>query len=127
VVVRPAFALLMLIAVAGCSSGHRPSARPSRPLVIPTPSPSPTGKPRPARPGTECGQVTTVTGGQARVQVVRGRTTCVEAMRVFEKYNDPDTPAEGTAGLVVIDHWTCETRGGITTCTSKAATIRTHP
>ncbi|MCO6003788.1 hypothetical protein NE236_02240 [Actinoallomurus purpureus] len=126
-VVRPAFILLLLIAVAGCSSEHHPQARPSQSLVIPTPTPSPTGKPKPARAGTECGQVTTVTGRHARVQVVRGRTTCVEAMRIFEKYNDPDTPAEGTAGLVVIDHWTCGTRGTATTCTSVAATIRTRP
>lgn len=68
-----------------------------------------------------------MTGTHVRVQVVRGRTTCVEAMRVFEKYNDPDTPAEGTAGLVVIGHWTCETRGAITTCVSRTATIRTRP
>ena len=95
--------------------------------MIPTLSPSPTGKPRVVRAGTECGQVTTVTGGRARIQVVRGRTTCVEAMQVFEKYNDPGTPAEGTAGLVVIGHWTCATRGAITTCTSKTATIRTRP
>jgi hypothetical protein len=127
VVVRPAFALFLVIAVAGCSSEHRPQARPSRPLVIPTPSPSPTGRPRPALPGTECGQVTTVTGGHARVQVVRGRTTCAEATRIFERYNDPGTPAEGLAGLVVIDDWTCGTRGTITTCTSRTATIRTRP
>ncbi|MFL6054781.1 MAG: hypothetical protein ACJ72W_17950 [Actinoallomurus sp.] len=126
-VVRAAFALLTLIAVAGCSSEHHPQARPSLSLVIPTPTPSPTGRPRLARPGEECGQVTTVTGGHARVQVVRGRTTCVEAMQVFQKYNDPDTPAEGTAGLVVIGHWTCGTQRTVTTCTSRVATIRTRP
>ncbi|MCO5995153.1 hypothetical protein [Actinoallomurus rhizosphaericola] len=126
-VVRPAFVLLALIAAAGCASQRHPQARPSASLVIPTPSPSPTGRPHLARPGAECGQVTTVTGGRATVQVVRGRTTCVEAIRVFEKYNDPDTPAEGTAGLVVIGHWTCGTKGTITTCASKIATIRTHP
>jgi hypothetical protein len=120
--------LLMVLALAGCAAGEHPKQRPSGPtLVIPKPSPSPTGRPRPARPGTVCGQVTTVSGSQARVVVVRGRTTCAEALRVFRKYNDPATPAEGTAGLAVIDHWTCETRGTITTCTLKTARIETHP
>lgn len=126
VVVRPAFALLMLVAVAGCSGEGHAQARPSRPLVIPTPSSSPTGTPRPARPGTVCGKITTITGARARVVVVRGRPTCAEAMRVFQKYNDPGTPAEGTAGLVVIDHWTCETRRTVTTCTGRLGAIRTQ-
>lgn len=126
-VVRPAFALLVLVAVAGCSGAGHAQARPSRPLVIPTPSSSPTGTPRPARPGTVCGPITTITGARARVVVVRGRPTCAEAMRIFQKYNDPDTPAEGAAGLVVIDGWTCETRRTTTTCVSRSAAIRSTP
>lgn len=117
---------MMLIAVAGCSGDAHPQVRPSRPLAIPTPSPSLTGSPRPARPGSVCGQVTTISGARARVIVVRGRTTCAEAMQIMEKYHDPDTPAEGVAGLVVIGHWTCETRRTITTCTSQRATIRSR-
>ncbi len=126
-VVRPAFALLVLVAVAGCSGAGHAQARPSRPLVIPTPSSSPTGTPRPARPGTVCGPITTITGARARVVVVHGRPTCAEAMRIFQKYNDPDTQAEGTAALVVIDRWTCETRRTVQTCTGRRGTIRTQP
>jgi hypothetical protein len=125
VLVRRGLALLTLLALAGCSSGTHPGHRSSgAPLVIP--KPSPTGKPRPARPGTVCGQITTVTGAHARVVVVRGVTTCAEALRVLGKYNDPATPAEGTAGLAVIDHWTCETRRAVTTCVKKAVTIESR-
>jgi hypothetical protein len=70
--------------------------------------------------------VITVAGAPATVIVVKGRTTCAEAMKVFEKYNDPSTPAEGSAGLAVIGHWTCETRHTATTCTSRTATIQTR-
>jgi hypothetical protein len=80
-----------------------------------------------ARPGSVCGQITTISGARARVVAVRGRTTCAEAMRVFQKYNDPATQAEGSAALAVIGHWTCETRRAISTCTSKTAAIRTRP
>jgi len=115
----------MLLALAGCSSGGHPRQRPSGPpLVIPKPSATPTGRPRPARAGAVCGRVTTVGGAPARVVVVRGRTTCAEALRVFREYNDPATPAEGTAGLAVIDHWTCETRGTVTSCTLRGTLIQ---
>jgi hypothetical protein len=127
VVVRRGVILLTLIAVSGCGGGGKPAAsKPSQPLIIPTPTPTPTGRPHPARPGTVCGEVKTVTGARARVSVVRGRVTCDETMRVFEKYNDPATPAEGTAGLAVIGHWTCETRGTITRCTLKGTTIQSR-
>jgi hypothetical protein len=117
--------VVVLLAAAGCSGGGHPQPpAPHQSLVIPAPSQSPTGRPRPARPGSVCGQVTTVAGAQARVIVVKGRTTCAEAMRVFDKYNDPATPAEGTAGLAVIGHWTCETRHTATTCTSRTTTIQ---
>lgn len=122
--VRRGSVLLLLVALAGCSGGtHRQAHSSGPPLVIPQPSHSPTGRPRPARPGTVCGRINTVTGAQARVIVVRGRTTCAEALRIFRKYNDPATPAEGTAGLVVIDHWTCETQRGVSRCTSRATVI----
>lgn len=117
----------MLLAVAGCSGKGQAQARPNRPLVIPTPSSSPTGSPRPARPGTVCGPIATITGARARVVVVRGRPTCAEAMRVFQTYNDPGTPAEGAAGLVVIDRWTCATRRTVQTCTGRLGKIRTQP
>lgn len=117
-----------MLALAGCSAGGQPKQRPSGPpLVIPEPPASPTGKPRPARAGTVCGQITTVSGSPARVVVVRGHPTCAQALRVFRKYNDPATPAEGTAGLAVIDHWTCGTRRTVTTCTLRAAVIQTRP
>jgi hypothetical protein len=119
----------MLLAVAGCSAGgtakqQRPSGPP---LVIPKPSPSSTGRPRPVGAGAFCGRVTTVTGSPARVVVVKGRTTCAEALRVFGKYFDPATPAEGSAGLAVVDHWTCETRLRTTTCTLRATSIQARP
>jgi hypothetical protein len=116
----------MLLALAGCSAGGHPKQqRPSGPpLVIPKPSPSATGRPRPVGAGAVCGRVTTVTGSPARVVVVKGRTTCAEALRVFRKYYDPATPAEGSAGLAVIDHWTCETRLTVSTCTLKVTTIQ---
>lgn len=115
----------MMLALAGCGAGGHPRQRPSGPpLVIPKPSASPTGKPRPAHPGAVCGQVTTVSGAPARVVVIRGRTTCAEALRIFRKYNDPATPAEGTAGLAVIDHWTCETRRTVITCVLKGTLIQ---
>lgn len=118
--------LLALLAVAGCSAGGHPNRQsPSGPpLVIPKPSHPPAGRPRPAGPGTACGQVTTVVGAQARVMVVRGRTTCATALRVFRKYYDPATPAEGSAGLAVVDHWTCASRLKISTCTLKATEIQ---
>lgn len=118
--------LLMLLATAGCGGGDHDgrSAGTNPALVIPTPSPSPTGRPRLARPGAACGRTTMVNGARAVVTVVKGRLTCAEAMQIFQKYNDPATPAEGTAGLVVIGHWTCETRGAAATCVSKSATIR---
>lgn len=117
---------MALLALTGCSSGgptrqQKPSGPP---LVIPKPSAAPTGRPRPVGAGTVCGRVTTVTGAPARVVVVRGRTTCAEALRVFRKYSDPATPAEGTAGLAVIDRWTCESRLKVSTCTLRATTIQ---
>lgn len=125
-VVRHGLALLTVLALAGCSAGGNAKQQgPSGPpLVIPKPSPSSTGRPRPAGAGAACGRVTTVTGAPARVVVAKGRTTCAEALRVFRKYYDPATPAEGSAGLAVIDHWTCETRLKISTCTLKATRIQ---
>jgi hypothetical protein len=116
----------MLLALAGCSAGGKAEQqRPSGPpLVIPKTSPSSTARPRPVGAGASCGRVTTVTGAPARVVVTQGRTTCAEALRVFHKYFDPATPAEGSAGLAVVDHWTCETRLKITTCTLKATRIQ---
>lgn len=121
---------ILALAMGGCSADAPPrrTQRPSGPpLAIPKPSASPVGRPRPAGPGTVCGQITTVNGSPARVIVVRGRTTCAMALRVFRKYNDPATPAEGTAGLAVIDHWTCETRRTVTACTLRATEIQTRP
>lgn len=118
----------MLFALAGCGTSQHPRQQASRsPLRIPTPSPSSTARPRLVRAGTVCGHVTTVSGGTARVRVARGRTTCAEALRVLTRYNDPTTPAEGVAGLAVIDHWTCETRGPVTTCTRRATVIQARP
>jgi hypothetical protein len=116
----------MLLAVAGCSAGgNTKQQRPSGPpLVIPKPSPSSTGRPRPVGAGAFCGRVTTVSGSPARVVVARGRTTCAEALRVFHKYYDPATPAEGSAGLVVIDHWTCSSHLRVSTCTLRVTTIQ---
>ena len=45
-------------------------------------------------------------------------------MRVFGKYYDPTTPAEGSAGLAVIDHWTCSAHLKVATCTLRATTIQ---
>lgn len=128
-VVRHAVALLAILAVAGCSAGGQPRRQHASgpPLVIPKPSHSPTGRPRPAGPGTACGPVTTVIGTQARVVVVKGRTTCATALRVFHQYYDPATPAEGSAGLAVIDHWTCESRLKISTCTLRTTEIQARP
>jgi hypothetical protein len=116
---------MMLLAAAGCGSGAHATRQPppTQPLTIPRPPGSP-ARTRPARPGTVCGHVATLTRAPATVIVVKGRTTCAEALRVFRKYFDPGTPAEGTAGLVVIDRWTCETRRTVTACVSSAATIR---
>ncbi|MCW2861457.1 MAG: hypothetical protein JWP48_3165 [Actinoallomurus sp.] len=126
-VVRRGLALpLTLLALAGCSAGGHPGSQRASgpPLVVPEPSHSPAGRPPPARPGTVCGQVTTLAGTTARVVVVKGRTTCATALRVFHTYYDPSTPAEGGAGLAVVDHWTCETRRTVTTCVLKATTIQ---
>jgi hypothetical protein len=123
VVVRRGWILLTLLALTACSKSQPQRQRPDGPPLS-IPKPSPTGKPRPARPGTDCGPVTTVSGGQARVVVVKGRVTCPEALRVMEKYFEPTTPAEGAAQLAVVDHWTCQTQRGRTTCTLKAATIQ---
>ena len=126
-VARRGLILLSALALAGCSSGTHAEKRPSGPpLVIPRPSASPTGRPTPARPGTVCGQVTAVTGAPARVIVVRGRTTCAEALRIMRKYHDPGTPAEGTAGLIVIDHWNCGTRRTVTTCALRGTLIQSR-
>jgi hypothetical protein len=115
----------MLLSLAGCGGGaHQAPRTPARSLVIPPPSPSNTGRPRLARAGTVCGRVTTVRGGHARVIIARGVTTCAEAMQVMEKYSDPNTPAEGTAGLAVIGRWTCETRTVTTTCTYRRTAIQ---
>jgi hypothetical protein len=115
---------MMLLAAAGCGGAHAtPQPSPAQTLAIPRPSDSP-AQTRPARPGTVCGHVATLTRAPARVIVVKGRTTCAEALRVFREYFDPGTPAEGTAGLVVIGHWTCETRRTVTACVSRTATIR---
>lgn len=122
---RRAFIAMTLLAAAGCGGGHTArQAPPTNALVIPRPANSPTGRPRPAPPGTVCGHVTTLTQATARVIVVRGRTTCAEALQVFRKYFDPETPAEGAAGLVVIGQWTCGTRGTVTSCTVRATTIQ---
>lgn len=120
-------AVLTLVALAGCSAGGHSGKRrqPSGPpLVIPKPSRTPTGPPRPALAGTVCGKVDAIGGYPARVVVVKGRTTCVTAMRVFGKYYDPTTPAEGSAGLAVIDHWTCSAHLKVATCTLRATTIQ---
>jgi hypothetical protein len=129
VVIRCAPILLILLALAGCGSSGGPDREPPSgpPLVAPRPSASSTVRPRPVRAGTVCGKVTTVSGATARVVVARGRATCTEALRVLREYNDPATPAEGTAGLAVIDHWTCETRRTVTTCTLRANTIQARP
>lgn len=120
--------MLVLLALAGCGGSPHPRQRPSGPpLVIPKPTPSSTVRPRPVRAGTVCGHVTTVGGGTARVVVSRGRTTCAEALRVLTKYNDPATPAEGITGLAVVDHWTCDTRGSVTTCVLRATAIQARP
>lgn len=120
--------MLTLLALAACSAGEHPKERTSGPpLVIPKPSPSPTGRPHAARPGEVCGKITTIAGSSARVVVVRGRTTCATALRVLGKYNDPAVPAEGTAGLAVVDHWTCQTRRTVTTCTLKSTVIQSRP
>lgn len=116
----------MLLTAAACSGGRQPQAQPTRSSVIQPPSPSPTAGTRPARPGAVCGRITTVSGDRARVVVVKGRPTCADAMRVFQKYNDPATPAEGSAGLAVIGHWTCQTRRTTTTCTSRTAVIQSR-
>jgi hypothetical protein len=119
---------MMLLSLAGCGTSPHPRQRPSGPpLVIPTPSSSSTARARPVRAGTVCGRVTTVSGGTAQVVVARGRTTCAEALRVLGEYNDPATPAEGTAGLAVVDHWTCQTRGTVTTCTLRGTAIQARP
>lgn len=120
--------LLVLLSLAGCGTAGHPKQQPSGPpLIIPKPSPSSTGRPLPAPAGTVCGQITTVSGSTARVVVVRGRTTCVEALRVLREYNDPATPAEGTAGLAVVDHWTCQTRSTVMACTLRTAEIQARP
>jgi hypothetical protein len=127
VVVRRGLALATLVALAGCSAGgHSPQRQqPSGPpLAIPEPSRSPTARPRPAPAGTVCGRVGTLGGYPARVVVTKGRTTCAEALRVFRKYYDPATPAEGSAGLVVIDHWTCSSHLRVSTCTLRVTTIQ---
>jgi hypothetical protein len=118
-------ALLVLVPLAGCGGGHavRRERPPGPPLVIPTPSRTPTGPPRPALAGAVCGKVKTIGGYPARVVVTKGRTTCAQALRVFHAYYDPATPAEGSAGLAVIDHWTCSSRLKTTTCTLRATTI----
>ncbi|WP_329235629.1 hypothetical protein OG417_30040 [Actinoallomurus sp. NBC_01490] len=126
-VVPRVLALVTLVALAGCSAGGHSAKRqqPSGPpLVIPKPSRTPTGPPRPARAGTVCGRVSALGGYPARVVVVKGRTTCVTALRVFTEYYDPTTPAEGSAGLAVIDHWTCSTRLKVATCTLRTTTIQ---
>jgi hypothetical protein len=121
-------AVLTLLALAACSAGGHPKQRPAGPpLVIPKPSPSLTGRPHAARPGEVCGKITTIAGASARVVVVRGRTTCATALRVFGKYNDPALPAEGAAGLAVVDHWTCQTRTTVTTCTLRSTVIQSRP
>jgi hypothetical protein len=116
----------MLLVLAGCSTGGHPNRQRTSgpPLVIPQPSQSPTGRPRPVGAGAVCGKVTTVVGTPARVVVVKGRTTCAEALRVFRKYYDPATPAEGSAGLAVVDHWTCGSHLKLSTCTLKATEIQ---
>jgi hypothetical protein len=116
---------MMLLAAAGCGSGEHATRQPppTHSVTVPRPSDSP-ARTRPARPGALCGQVATLTRAPARVIVVRGRTTCAEALRVFRKYFDPGTPAEGAAGLVVIGRWTCQTRRTVTACVSRTATIR---
>ena len=124
--VRHGSALLLLLALAGCSAGGNPKQQRTSgpPLVIPKPSPSSTVRPRPVGAGTVCGRVTTVVGAPARVVVVKGRTTCAEALRVFRKYYDPATPAEGSAGLAVVDHWTCASHLKVSTCTLRVTEIQ---
>lgn len=116
----------MLLTLAGCGNGtHSRQPPPGPPLAIP--KPSPTVRPRPVRAGTVCGRITTLSGGTARVRVARGRTTCAEALQVLSTYDDPATPAEGVAGLAVVDHWTCQTHAGVTTCTLRNAAIQARP
>lgn len=115
---------MMLLAAAGCGGPHATrQPPPEQTLAIPRPSGSPAPA-RPARPGTVCGRVASLTNAPARVIVVKGRTTCAEALRVFREYFDPGTPAEGTAGLVAIGPWTCQTDRTVTACVSRTATIR---
>lgn len=131
---RSALAMAVLLTLAGCGGTDVPAASSSPTLTVPRPSASPTARPRPARPGTVCGYDTAIGGIRVKVVVVRGRVTCVTAMRVIRAYDDPDTQAEGSAALVVIGHWTCSTTsrtqtrrtGRVATCTAKTATVQTR-
>jgi hypothetical protein len=124
---RRGIVTMMLFAATGCGGGEYPARQqqppPTRSVTAPQPPGSPALRTHLARPGTVCGHVATLTRAPARVIVVRGRTTCVEALRVFRRYFDPGTPAEGTAGLIVIGRWTCGTRNTVTTCVSRTATV----
>lgn len=127
--VRAALGIAALTLLAGCSGSSHAKAQAKPSLTIPAPPPpTPTRPARPAHPGSRCGHVTTVNGKPAQVTIVKGHTTCAIALHILTTYNDPDTPAEGTAGLAVIDHWTCQTHSAdVATCTLKAATIRSRP
>lgn len=60
---------------------------------------------RAARPS--CGTVRTASG-KAVVRLVRGTTTCKEALRITDRYyNDGSIAKQGSGGHAVVDGWAC--------------------
>lgn len=120
-----------LFGVSACGGSAHPKAAATAPVVIPTVAPSSTVKARPARAGAICGRVATETGAQVSVVVAKGRVTCPQAVAIFTTYYNPQTIAEGSAGLAVVDHWTCQkvtekATHTVASCQRKDAVIETR-
>jgi hypothetical protein len=123
--------VVALFGLSACGGSAHPKTAAVTPVVIPSVTPSSTVKPHPAKPGAACGRVSTETGAPVSVVVVKGRVSCAEATAIFTKYYNPQTIAEGAAGLAVVDKWTCQkvttkATHTVATCDRKDAEIETR-
>ncbi len=94
--------VLVLLALAGCSSAAAPPAAKSQTAQS-------------AAPGTVCGIVNDPLGGDSSIQVtvLSGNVTCSGALSVARAYfGEPPADLKGSGAFATIGLWTCESWPG---------------